>query len=604
MNETVTEAGRGARKKKSFLSKLYDFFSGYLLAVILLTFLLALTYFGTMAQVKMGLYEASEKYFESFFLVDKIGSVPVLLPGVYLVSALLFLNLSLGAIVRARKSWRRPGMLIAHSGILYILLAGFVAYHYTKEGNMLLYEPGVKIINKTDRSIMIPLPGGDKALQPESLEPEGFDVRLKALQHLPLKELVNSGNVKSIPLGDHQSDEIYSLLNWSIEVTKYNSDDEREFIHVIGPDQLSGSWKEGEARSFKHDDIPFLLKVSGYVKNIMNSKGQLPGLLSQKQIESDEYKKKNIRVVVGEGETKGYGINSVPTNKTMERNLPAAYFDIFTEIGIEYNSEFESNIAGKAILIEFGERIEKNRALYVFGENGFMRSHKDGKLVGESVGYSVDGLEVKFSAREEENVQAADKLEMRMLFASEDPKLGDEITIKDRNTSFAGKILKIDQEPNYSALLIGSSPPIPPRPFTFSVGGEKWSVDLTRHRYTLPFAIELENFQKEDHPGTMRAREYSSDVIKINTGRKVHISMNKPMRDAGYTLYQASWGPEGAGPNDRLYTSLAVSHNPADQWPKYGTYVIAIGMTIHFVQKLFSYLKRNNRSRRREEDSQ
>ena len=362
---------------------------------------------------------------------------------------------------------------------------------------MLLYEPGVKIINKTDRSIMIPLPGGDKALQPESLEPEGFDVRLKALQHLPLKELVNSGNVKSIPLGDHQSDEIYSLLNWSIEVTKYNSDDEREFIHVIGPDQLSGSWKEGEARSFKHDDIPFLLKVSGYVKNIMNSKGQLPGLLSQKQIESDEYKKKNIRVVVGEGETKGYGINSVPTNKTMERNLPAAYFDIFTETG-----------------------------------------NKD------------------------------------------------------------------VPEATYSALLIGSSPPIPPRPFTFSVGGEKWSVDLTRHRYTLPFAIELENFQKEDHPGTMRAREYSSDVIKINTGRKVHISMNKPMRDAGYTLYQASWGPEGAGPNDRLYTSLAVSHNPADQWPKYGTYVIAIGMTIHFVQKLFSYLKRNNRSRRREEDSQ
>ena len=154
-----------------------------------------------------------------------------------------------------------------------------------------------------------------------------------------------------------------------------------------------------------------------------------------------------------------------------------------------------------------------------------------------------------------------------------------------------------------SALIIGAGP-MSPRPFTFSVNDEQWSVDLTRQRYTLPFAIELENFQKEDHPGTMRAREYSSDVIKIDTGRKVHISMNKPMRDAGYTLYQASWGPEGARPGDRLYTSLAVSHNPADQWPKYGTYVIAIGMTIHFVQKLFSYLKRNNRSRRREEDSQ
>ena len=114
----------------------------------------------------------------------------------------------------------------------------------------------------------------------------------------------------------------------------------------------------------------------------------------------------------------------------------------------------------------------------------------------------------------------------------------------------------------------------------------------------------MTQFQKEDHPGTARAREYSSDVIKIDDGKltdKVHISMNKPMRDSGYTLYQASWGPEGAKPGDKLYTSLAVSYNPADQWPKYGTYVISIGMTIHFVQRLLSYLKRNSRSRKKKE---
>lgn len=431
MKDTESEGYQSARKKKSLLAKVYNFFSGYLLAVILLTSLLALTYFGTMAQVEMGLYEASEKYFESFFLVEKVGFIHVLLPGVYLVSALLFLNLSLGAIVRARKSWRRPGMLIAHSGILYILLAGFVAFHYTKEGNMLLYEPN----------------GSDKM---------------------------------------HQSDEIYNLINWSVEVTKYNSDGERELIHVIGPEQLSGSWNERDSRNYRNKDIPFQIKVSGYLRNIANGKGQLPGLLSEKKA-----KDKGVRVL------EGYGVEAVPTNKNMEFNLPAAYIDIYVKVkSNEYASEAAS-----------------------------------------------------------------------------------------------------------SALIIGAGP-MSPRPFTFSVNDEQWSVDLTRQRYTLPFAIELENFQKEDHPGTMRAREYSSDVIKIDTGRKVHISMNKPMRDAGYTLYQASWGPEGARPGDRLYTSLAVSHNPADQWPKYGTYVIAIGMTIHFVQKLFSYLKRNNRSRRREEDSQ
>ncbi len=135
---------------------------------------------------------------------------------------------------------------------------------------------------------------------------------------------------------------------------------------------------------------------------------------------------------------------------------------------------------------------------------------------------------------------------------------------------------------------------------TVEIGEETWSIDLTRRRYSLPFGLELEKFEKEDHPGTRRAREYSSDVVRIDDGvatDRYHISMNQPLRYGGFTAYQASWGPQGAGPGDRLYTSLAISNNPADQWPKWATYVVAIGMTIHFVQKLIGYLIRAGRSR-------
>ena len=99
------QSNNSRNTKKSFIVRVYNFFSGYLLAVILLSLLLLLTYFGTMAQVEMGLYEASEKYFESMFLYQKIGPVTIILPGVYLVSALLFVNLFLGGLVRARKNW-------------------------------------------------------------------------------------------------------------------------------------------------------------------------------------------------------------------------------------------------------------------------------------------------------------------------------------------------------------------------------------------------------------------------------------------------------------------------------------------------------------------
>ena len=67
------------------------------------------------------------KYFNSFFLVHALfGKIPIPLPGVYLLSVLLFINLTCGAIIRVTKDWRHPGMLIAHGGILYMLIAGFV----------------------------------------------------------------------------------------------------------------------------------------------------------------------------------------------------------------------------------------------------------------------------------------------------------------------------------------------------------------------------------------------------------------------------------------------------------------------------------------------
>ena len=107
--------------------------------------------------------------------------------------------------------------------------------------------------------------------------------------------------------------------------------------------------------------------------------------------------------------------------------------------------DFESNIAGKAISIEVKEGTKKNRMLFDFGEDRVLRLYEDGELVDESMSYRVDGLEVKFLAREQEDVQALDRLAMRMLFSSEDPKLGDEIIMKDRNNSFAGKIVKFDE---------------------------------------------------------------------------------------------------------------------------------------------------------------
>lgn len=117
------------------------FISSYGFAVVLLLFLLLLTFLGTLEQAELGLYAVQQKYFESIFLVHHFfGVVPVPLPGAYLCMILFAANLICGGILRAPKDWRTPGVLITHIGILVMLAGAFVTFKYSLDGNMRLYE--------------------------------------------------------------------------------------------------------------------------------------------------------------------------------------------------------------------------------------------------------------------------------------------------------------------------------------------------------------------------------------------------------------------------------------------------------------------------------
>jgi len=131
------------------------------------------------------------------------------------------------------------------------------------------------------------------------------------------------------------------------------------------------------------------------------------------------------------------------------------------------------------------------------------------------------------------------------------------------------------------------------RPHTFVADGRSWAISLRKERYPMPFAVELERFTKEEHPGTSMPKSFASDVQVTagTTERNVKISMNEPLRDGGLVLYQASWGPSNARPGDRLFSTFAVVRNPADQWPLAACLVIAAGMLFHFVRKLVRYVR-------------
>lgn len=129
-------------------------------------------------------------------------------------------------------------------------------------------------------------------------------------------------------------------------------------------------------------------------------------------------------------------------------------------------------------------------------------------------------------------------------------------------------------------------------PFAFTVGGQRYGLDLRHTLYDLPFSIRLDKFVKEDHPGTRSPKEFRSFISVIDgpqQPQEAQVFMNNPLRRDGYVAYQSGWGPQPMG-GPPWYTGLEIAYNPSDMWPKLACFVIAAGMLIHFVAKLWRFL--------------
>lgn len=105
-------------------------------------------------------------------------------------------------------------------------------------------------------------------------------------------------------------------------------------------------------------------------------------------------------------------------------------------------------------------------------------------------------------------------------------------------------------------------------------------IELRRSRRLLPFTLALEDFRHEFHPKTSIAKSFESDVV-IDEGhgaRPVTISMNKPLRAADFTVYQASYGEDRSG---RETSTFAVVKNPTRLMPYIASILTTAGLFLH-----------------------
>ena len=121
-------------------------------------------------------------------------------------------------------------------------------------------------------------------------------------------------------------------------------------------------------------------------------------------------------------------------------------------------------------------------------------------------------------------------------------------------------------------------------PVRFSAAGRRYRVALRPRRYQLPVALTLEEFRRDTYPGTDIPRSFSSRVIVRDggqpDGRPALISMNNPLRVAGFTFYQA-----GFAQDDRV-SILEVVDNPAWALPYLSCALVSLGLIVHFLRRL------------------
>lgn len=122
---------------------------------------------------------------------------------------------------------------------------------------------------------------------------------------------------------------------------------------------------------------------------------------------------------------------------------------------------------------------------------------------------------------------------------------------------------------------------------TLEIEGRAHVLALRNRRIYYPFRVALDDFTFQRWPGTDIPRDYRSEVRLIEANgseRPVKIFMNHPMRHAGLTFYQASFG------RDEHSTVLQVVKNPAATLPYWAVLIIGLGLLVHFAMNFLRFV--------------
>jgi hypothetical protein len=137
------------------LKQLFKFFSSVRLTVTLLSLACVLVFWGTVAQVHLGLYKAQNEFFRSFLVYwQPTGTgfrIPVF-PGGYLIGTVLLINLLAGHLRYYQPGKRKIGIVLIHLGVILLLVGQMLTDVLSRESSLHLRIGETRNYSEADRA--------------------------------------------------------------------------------------------------------------------------------------------------------------------------------------------------------------------------------------------------------------------------------------------------------------------------------------------------------------------------------------------------------------------------------------------------------------------
>lgn len=130
------------------MKRLVELLASLKLTVALLALAMVLIFVGTIAQTRLGVWQAVDEYFRSWVALADPGlfvplensSLRVPIPGGLLIISAMIVNLLAAHAIRFKATRRRAGVLVLHAGLIVLLASEFVTGFMADEGIMSIDE--------------------------------------------------------------------------------------------------------------------------------------------------------------------------------------------------------------------------------------------------------------------------------------------------------------------------------------------------------------------------------------------------------------------------------------------------------------------------------